>query len=79
MSKPKFEPNPKKYFMPEPKGYLLKCCGCGAVHRFDFRVNGWGEVEIGRWTVIFKAKRAFSGAEDQARRQGHQGREEELA
>ncbi len=31
-------PSPGEWVQPVPRGYLLKCCDCGLVHRLDFRV-----------------------------------------
>lgn len=27
---------------PRMRGYYMKCCGCGVVHRLNFKVIRWG-------------------------------------
>jgi hypothetical protein len=29
-----------RWIFPKRKGYLMRCCDCGLVHRLDFRLNG---------------------------------------
>jgi hypothetical protein len=36
---PRTWPQPTGWFSPQRKGYLMKCCSCGAVHSIDFRIN----------------------------------------
>ena len=45
---------------PIQRGYLLGCCDCGLVHRFDFRVRD-GMVE-------FKVRHAKTATQTQRRR-----------
>ena len=45
MKKIKFcEEEPGEWIQPVRKGYLMKCCDCGLVHKIDFRLvkNGRG-------------------------------------
>jgi len=30
------------WIRPRMKGYLVKCCDCGLVHRINFKVIRWG-------------------------------------
>lgn len=32
------KPKAGEWVQPTPKGYKLRCCDCGLVHRMDFRV-----------------------------------------
>jgi Zn-finger protein len=33
------EPEEGEWVFPRRRGYLLSCCDCGLVHRFEFRVR----------------------------------------
>lgn len=42
-----------EWVRPTMKGYLMKCCGCGLVHRMNFKVIRWGRGH----KVLFQASR----------------------
>lgn len=42
-----------EWVRPVMKGYRMKCCDCGLVHRIEFRVIRWGRGH----KVIFRAFR----------------------
>lgn len=45
---------------PVMKGYLMKCCDCGLVHRLNFRVIRWGrghKVEFQVWRHKVRKKK----------------------
>ena len=52
-----------KWVQPIPTGYLMMCCGCGLVHRLDFRVvkdnrtRGKATLQNARYRVQFRAYR----------------------
>lgn len=31
-----------EWAQPRRRGYLMRCCGCGLVHRMNFRLVPWG-------------------------------------
>jgi len=42
-----------EWVRPVMKGYKMKCCDCGLVHKIDFRVIKWGRGH----KVVFRASR----------------------
>ena len=42
-----------EWVRPVMKGYKMKCCDCGLVHKIDFKVIKWGRGH----KVIFRASR----------------------
>lgn len=34
-------PKAREWVQPVKKGYKMRCCDCGLVHRIDFRVLDW--------------------------------------
>lgn len=56
-------PKAGEWVNPVKGGYLLKCCDCGLVHRFDFRVvkvnknRKTATVQGARYYVQFRAYR----------------------
>jgi len=42
-----------EWIRPRMRGWRMKCCGCGLVHRFNFRLAWTGS----EWVVEFQAFR----------------------
>lgn len=42
-----------EWVKPVMKGYYMKCCGCGLVHKLDFKVKHHGKGH----KVLFRASR----------------------
>ncbi len=55
---------PGEWVTPVHQGYLLKCCDCGLVHRFDFRVikahkmGSMAQIQGAKYKVQMRAYRA---------------------
>lgn len=49
---------PGEWVQPKRKGYLMKCCDCGLVHRLNFRLI---KDKLGRATIQFQAFRKRLG------------------
>ena len=39
-----------EWVQPVCRGYLMKCCDCGLVHKMDFRIHR-GRVQLRAWRV----------------------------
>ena len=47
MAKPIYKDvKPGQWVTPTNKGYLFACCDCGLVHKMDFRVNSYGDIQF---------------------------------
>lgn len=45
---------PGEWIRPIRKGYKMRCCDCGLVHRLDFKVR---RTPAGRSVIMFRAYR----------------------
>ena len=43
-----------EWVQPLRRGYRMKCCGCGLVHRMNFRLASYGQ---GKYKIQFQAFR----------------------
>jgi len=41
-----------EWIQPVPKGYRMKCCICGYVHVFDFRLSRAGRIQFRAFPAI---------------------------
>lgn len=42
------KPEPGEWVQPVRRGYKLRCCDCGLVHRMDFRLRS-GRIQFRAW------------------------------
>lgn len=60
------EPKPGEWVQPIRRGYKMRCCDCGLVHRFNFRL--WGRKRSHIQFQVFRDERATSAIRRHDRR-----------